>query len=52
MLVATPYYEDLGTTHKPKNTAKAVATAAYPLGERNVLLMALQSKVLLRYFYF
>ena len=29
---------------------KASAEAAYPLGERNALLMALLSKVLLRYF--
>ncbi len=30
MLAVTPYFEDLGTTNKPKKTAKAVATAAYP----------------------
>lgn len=30
--------------------AEASAEAAYPLGERNALLMALLSKVLLRYF--
>ena len=30
---------------------KASAEAAYPLGERNALLMALLSKVLLRYFW-
>ena len=31
-------------------SAEASAEAAYPLGERNALLMALLSKVLLRYF--
>ena len=46
----TPYFEDVGTTHKPKKTAEASAEAAYPLGERNALLMAPLSKVLLRYF--
>ena len=40
-LSVTPYFEDVGTTYKPK----------YPLGERNALLMALLSKVLLRYFW-
>jgi len=46
----TPYFEDVGTTCKPRKTAEASAEAAYPLGERNALLMALLSKVLLRYF--
>ena len=32
------------------NMAEASAEAAYPLGERNALLMASLSKVLLRYF--
>ena len=32
-------------------TAEASAEAAYPLGERNTLLMAPLSKVLLRYFW-
>ena len=32
-------------------SAEASAEAAYPLGERNALLMALLSKVLLRYFW-
>ena len=50
-LTVTPYFEDVGTTHKPKKTAEASAEAAYPLGERNALLMALLSKVLLRYFW-
>ena len=50
MLSVTPHFEGLGTTHKPKKTAEASAEAAYPLGERNALLMALLSKVLLRYF--
>ena len=49
-LSLTPYFEDVGTTHKPRKTAKASAEAAYPLGERNALLMAPLSKVLLRYF--
>ena len=49
-LTVTPYFEDVGTTYKPKKTAKASAEAAYPLGERNALLMAPLSKVLLRYF--
>ncbi|WP_139056052.1 hypothetical protein [Ruthenibacterium lactatiformans] len=49
-LSVTPYFEDVGTTYKPKKTAEASAEAAYPLGERNALLMALLSKVLLRYF--
>jgi len=31
-------------------SAEASAEAAYPLGERNALLMVLLSKVLLRYF--
>ena len=43
-------FEDVGTTYKPKKTAEASAEAAYPLGERNALLMAPLSKVLLRYF--
>ena len=34
-----------------KKTAEASAEAAYPLGERNALLMAPLSKVLLRYFW-
>ena len=38
-LTVTPYYEDVGTTHKPKKTAEASTEAAYPLGERNALLM-------------
>ena len=46
----TPAFEDLGTTRKPKKTAEASSEAAYPLGERNALLMAPLSKVLLRYF--
>ena len=50
-LSVTPYFEDVGTTYKPKKTAEASAEAAYPLGERNALLMALLSKVLLRYFW-
>ena len=50
-LTVTPYFEDVGTTHKPKKTAEASAEAAYPLGERHALLMALLSKVLLRYFW-
>ena len=50
-LSVTPYFEDVGTTHKPKKTAEASAEAAYPLGERNALLMAPLSKVLLRYFW-
>ena len=50
-LTVTPYFEDVGTTHKPKKTAEASAEAACPLGERNALLMALLSKVLLRYFW-
>jgi len=41
----------VGTTYKPKKTAEASAEAAYPLGERNALLMAPLSKVLLRYFW-
>lgn len=49
-LTVTPYFEDVGTTYKPKKTAEASAEAAYPLGERNALLMAPLSKVLLRYF--
>ena len=50
-LTVTPYFEDVGTTCKPKKTAEASAEAAYPLGERNALLMAPLSKVLLRYFW-
>ena len=50
-LSVTPYFEDVGTTCKPKKTAEASAEAAYPLGERNALLMAPLSKVLLRYFW-
>ena len=50
-LTVTPYFEDVGTTYKPKKTAEASAEAAYSLGERNALLMALLSKVLLRYFW-
>ena len=38
-LTVTPYFEDVGTTHKPRKTAEASAEAAYPLGERNALLM-------------
>ena len=49
-LTATPDFEDVGATHKPKKTEEAFAKAAYPLGERNALLMALLSKVLLRHF--
>ena len=49
-LTVTPYFEDVGTTRKPKKTAEVSAEAAYPLGERNALLMAPMSKVLLRYF--
>ncbi len=50
-LTITPYLEHVGTTYKPKNTAEASAEAVYPLGERNALLMAPLSKVLLRYFW-
>ena len=50
-LTATPDFEDVGATHKPKKTEEAFAKAAYPLGERNALLMAPLSKVLLRYFW-
>ena len=49
-LTVMPCFEDVGTTHKPRKTAEASAEAAYPLGERNALLMAPLSKVLLRYF--
>ena len=49
-LSVTPCFEDVGTTCKPRKTAAASAEAAYPLGERNALLMAPLSKVLLRYF--
>ena len=38
-LTVTSYFEDVGTTYKPKKTAEASAEAAYPLGERNALLM-------------
>ena len=38
-LTVTPYFEDVGTTHKPRKTAEASTEAAYPLGERNALLM-------------
>ena len=50
-LSVTPDFEDVGATYKPKKTAEASAEAAYPLGERNALLMASLSKVLLRYFW-
>ena len=50
-LTVTPYFEDVGTTHKPRKTAEASAEAAYPLGERNARLIAPLSKVLLRYFW-
>ena len=50
-LTVTLYFEDVGTTCKLKKTAEASAEAAYPLGERNALLMALLSNVLLRYFW-
>ena len=50
-LTDTPHFENVGTTYKPKKTAEASAEAAYPLGERNALLMAPLSKVLLRYFW-
>ena len=50
-LSVTPYFEDVGTTCKPRKTAEASAEAAYPLGERNALLIAPLSKVLLRYFW-
>ena len=36
-LTVTPYFEDVGTTYKPKKTAEASAEAAYPLGEPTVL---------------
>jgi hypothetical protein len=36
-LSVTPYFEDVGTTCKPKKTAEASAEAAYPLGEPTVL---------------
>ena len=29
-LTVTPYFEDVGTTYKPKKTAEASAEAAYP----------------------
>ena len=50
-LTVTPYFEDVYITLKPKKSAEASAEAAYPLGERNALLMAPLSKVLLRYFW-
>ena len=36
-LSVTPYFEDVGTTRKPRKTAEASAEAAYPLGEPTVL---------------
>ena len=36
-LSVTPYFEDVGTTCKPRKTAEASAEAACPLGERTVL---------------
>ena len=36
-LTVTPYFEDVGTTCKPRKTAEASAEAAYPLGEPTVL---------------
>ena len=49
-LTLTPYFEAMGTTYKPQNMAQASVKAALHLVERNALLMALLSKVLLRYF--
>ena len=36
-LTVTPFFEDVGTTYKPKKAAEASAEAAYPLGEPTVL---------------
>ena len=36
-LSVTPYFEDVGTTRKPKKEAEASAEAAYPLGEPTTL---------------
>jgi len=38
-LSVTPYFEDVGTTHKPRKTAEASAEAAYPFGERKGALV-------------
>ena len=40
-----------GYREQTTKSAEASAEAAYPLGERNALLMAPLSKVLLRYFW-
>ncbi len=50
-LAVTPHFERLGTIHKPKKAARHPQMPHTPLGERNALLMALLSKVLLRYFW-
>jgi hypothetical protein len=36
-LSVTPYFEDVGTTRKPKKAAEASTEAAYPLGEPTAL---------------
>ena len=36
-MTVTPFFEDVGTTYKPKKAAEASAEAAYPLGEPTVL---------------
>ena len=50
-LAVTPDFEGVDITYKPKNAAEASAGAALHLVERNALLIALLSKVLLRYFW-
>ena len=49
-LTVTPDFEDVGATYKPKKDGRGFRRSRIPLGERNALLMAPLSKVLLRYF--
>ena len=50
-LSVTPYFEDVGTTCNRKRRQRLPQKPHPPLGERNALLMAPLSKVLLRYFW-
>ena len=50
-LLATPPFEDVAYAPQSEEGGIGFRRSRIPLGERNALLMALLSKVLLRYFW-
>ena len=51
-LSVTPYFEDVGTTCKPKKTAKAPAGAAYPPRRAHDTLQPQDESIIVGYYTF